>query len=216
MKNSNIIFHYTLSSVLLLLGFTIISCSGHSSTKLNDTAKQTPVDTIRKKVKSKLQQEKDDGVPSTDEILDGVRKSYKDTIKVDTTFIVMKHDTMRVKFRHYCTYDGKINLPNRYLKIYDIPKFQTHDFISSLELKINSKVVFKGIIKKEDFGSLLDDELKKYAVLISPNVKLSNNSLAIQYSISVPLSDVGKGVVMKIDTSGNKTYNGQLTPQLPN
>jgi len=204
MKNPNIIFHYTLSSVLLVLGFSIISCSGHSSTNLTDTVKKTTVDTVRKKAKSKLQQEKDDGVPSTDEILDDVRKSYKDTIRVDTTFILMKHDTMTVKFRHYCTYDGKINLPTRYLKIYGIQKFQTHDFISALEVKINSKVVFKGIIKKEDFGSLLDDELKRYAVLMSPNVKLSNNSLAIQYSISVPLSDVGKGFTVKIDTSGNK------------
>jgi hypothetical protein len=77
---------------------------------------------------------------------------------------------MRVKLRHYCTYDGKINLPPLYIKMYHLSKFRTHNFVSALEVKINSKLVFKGIIKKEDFEKLLFNQLKNYGVLLYPNV----------------------------------------------
>ena len=188
----------------LLLSLSIFSCA-HHSTNHNDTLKQATTDTIPKaKPKSELQQEKDDGAPSLSSILNDQLKSYRDTIRIDTTFYINGHDTMHISLRHYCTYDNKINLPARYLKIHNLTEFKTHSFISALKVKINSKVIFKGFIKKEDFEKLLDDELKKYAVLIGPNVELSNNGLSIQYSISVPLSDVGKGVTIKIDTSGNK------------
>jgi aspartate carbamoyltransferase regulatory subunit len=122
----------------------------------------------------------------------------------------MGHHKMTVEFRHYCTFDRKVNLPAKFLKIYNIKEFKTHDFISAVQINVNSKLVFSGIIKKEDFRSLLNDELNKYAVLISPNITLTNNSLAIQYSASVPLTDVGKGVVMKIDALGNKHISDDL------
>ncbi|WP_040626188.1 hypothetical protein [Mucilaginibacter paludis] len=198
----NIVKISSMFSVITLSVF-IMSCSGQSANNRSVVVKDTAP-------KAKVKQyphhdEGDDGpTPSISSILDDVRKSYKDTVKVDTTFLINRDNKMTVKLRHYCTYDNKINLPARYLKIYNLSKFQTHDFISALEVTINSRVVFKGLIKKEDFEKLLDDELKKYAVLMSPNVKLSNNILSIQYSLSVPLSDVGKVFTMKIDTSGNK------------
>jgi hypothetical protein len=165
----------------------------------NDTTHKAKI-----KQKSKLQQEKDDGSPSTKSILEDQLKSYKEIIKMDTSFILNERDTVKVKLKHYCTYDNKINLPPRYLKIYHITKFKTHNFISSLNVKINSKLVFKGFIKKDDFINLLDKELKSYGVLSSPNVEFTDNSLLIQYSISVPLSDVGKGFTIKIDSAGKK------------
>jgi len=88
--------------------------------------------------------------------------------------------------------------------MYNLSSFQTHDFISALEFRLNSKVVFNGFIKKEDFKNLLDDELRKYGVLLYPNLEVVDNGIAIQYSISVPLSDVGKGFTVEIDTLGKE------------
>lgn len=210
MKNKTITLSCISFLLLSLLSFNIISCSCHSPNP-NTTSKKTTIDTIitdtiipQAKSKSKLQQEKDDGVLSNSDILDDQLSSYKDTVKIDTTFLLKGHDMMTVKLRHYCTYDNKINLPTRYLKIYNLTEFHTHNFLSALNVKINSKEIFNGFIKKEDFEKLLDDELRKYAILLYPNVHLSNDRLEIQYSISVPLSDVGKGFTIQIDNLGNK------------
>lgn len=190
---------------LLLGSLNLINCINYSQEPTNTTRKVT-YDTItpKKISNSKLQQEKDDGEPSLTQILDDLRESYKDTTKIDTTFLLNGIDTVTVELRHYCTYDYKINLPVRYRRMYKLSSFQTHDFISTLEFRLNSKVIFKGFIEKEDFRNLLDDELKKYGVLLYPNLEVEDNGIAIQYSISVPLSDVGRGFIVEIDTLGKK------------
>ncbi|MGZ3761560.1 MAG: hypothetical protein ACXVAY_18665 [Mucilaginibacter sp.] len=193
------------ASVFSVITFSIflMGCPGQSANSKSGIV----IDTVAK-VKIKKYPHHDEGddgpTPSISSILNDVLKSYRDTIKVDTTFLINGNQKMTVKLRHYCTYDNKISLPARNLKIYNLSKFHTHDFISALEVTINAKVVFKGLIKKDDFEKLLDDELRKYAVLLDPTVELSNNSLSIQYSISVPLSDVGKGFTLNIDTLGLK------------
>jgi len=190
---------------LILGGLNLVKCMNYSQKPTNTTKKVTYDTIIPKKVSnSKLQQEKDDGEPSLTQILDDLRESYKDTTKIDTTFLLNGIDTVTVELRHYCTYDYKINLPVRYRRMYNLSSFQTHDFISALEFRLNSKVIFNGFIKKEDFKNLLDNELRKYGVLLYPNLEVADNGIAIQYSISVPLSDVGKGFTVEIDTLGKE------------
>jgi hypothetical protein len=206
MKNQSKLSSNTLILLLLLSCFLIYGYSGFAVNNNNrGILKNVDNDTIpRANKKSTLKQKNDNREPTTKSILEDLRKSYKKPVKIDTIFLLNGQDTMKVKLKHYCTYDGKINLPLQYLKMYNLTKLQTHDFMSTLEVKINSKVIFKGLIKKADFAELLDDRLKKYGVLLYPNVEFSNDSLAIQYSIAVPLTDGGKGFTMKIDRSGNK------------
>jgi hypothetical protein len=189
--------------LLITLSVFIIGCSNRSGRNktldIKDTASKGNVKTFPH------HDEGDDGPsPSLANILNDVLKSYKYTVKVDTSFLVNKRDTITIKLRHYCTYDNKINLPARYLKMYGLSTFRTHNFISALLVKRNSRVIFNGSIKKEDFDKLLDNEFKKYATLSAPNIKLVDGGLSIQYSITVPLTDVGKSVTMKIDTLGNQ------------
>ena len=191
--------------LLILVSLNLITCMSNSQ-KPDETFKKIKKDTIihTKELDSELQQEKDEGVPSLTQILNDLRDSYKDTTRIDTTFLLNGIDTVTVKVRHFCTYDHKIDVPARYLKMYNLSSFQTHDFISFLDFKINSNEVFKGFIKKEDFRNFLDEELRKYGVLLYPNLEVSKIGIALQYSISVPLSDVGKGFTIRIDTLGKK------------
>lgn len=165
-------------------------------------------DTTHKSAKNKQsnQKKKTGGELMTNDILRDQIKSYKSVIRIDTSFSVNGKDTIRVLLRHYCTYDSKINVPSQYLKLYGLTKFKTHDFVSSLIVKVNSKTIFKGAIKKDNFNKVLDDKLIRYGVLISPNVEFVNDSLAVQYSISIPLTDIGKGVKVSIDTSGKAKF----------
>lgn len=214
MKNKLFRLFYIL--FLLLLNFSLLCCTDRSSksdTSANNTAtdtittqKQTSPDTPITTEKSRLNLplEDDDSSFSTSQILKDELSSYKDTLKIDTTFVMNSKDTMTVELRHYCTYDKKIDLPVQYLTIYNLTKFQTHDFITSLKFKMNSKTIFNSYIRKADFEKLLDGPLKEYGVLLYPDIESSSKGLSLRYSISVPLSDVGNGFTILIDTSGNK------------
>lgn len=143
--------------------------------------------------------------PQLDSIKGEVLRSYNDTIKVDSTEIADNGDTVSVKFRQYCSYDNKISVPQEYLDIYGISKFQTHDFISEVEFKINSTIIYKGVISKNDFSRSLTSRLKKYGVLYySPDLSISGKRLSIDYNISIPLSGEGWGYTISIDSTGKK------------
>jgi len=154
---------------------------------------------------SQTQKLKDLDRSTLDSIRNDVLDSYKDTIKVDTSVIIGKGDTVTVKFRHYCTYDKKINIPQEYLNIYKLSKFQTHNFVSQIEFKINSKTIYNGLITKDDFKRSLSDELKRYGVLkYSPDISISGKTVSIEYGIGIPLAGTELGYIMKIDSTGGK------------
>jgi hypothetical protein len=167
----------------------------------------TQTDTTRKpkqKIKSQPRLE-DDPTPTLKSILHDELKRHHEITKVDTLFLLKRGDTLKVKLRHYCTYDGKINLPPRYLHMYGLKKFKAHNFITALQVKRNGRLIFKGFIKKDDFLNLLDDSLKKYGVLLFTNVEFDQDGLKIQYSITIPLTDVGRGFTLTISKLGEKT-----------
>ncbi|MFC0515669.1 hypothetical protein ACFFGT_15725 [Mucilaginibacter angelicae] len=140
-----------------------------------------------------------------DSIKDAVLRSYRDTIKVDSTEIADNGDTVSVKFRHYCSYDNKISVPQEYLDVYGISEFQTHNFISEVEFKINSRIIYKGAISKNDFSKSISMRLKKHGVLYySPDLSISGKRLSIDYNINIPLSGEGWGYTISIDSTGKK------------
>jgi hypothetical protein len=77
--------------------------------------------------KTKLQQGDDDPTPSLKSILKDEFKSYNEVTRVDTAFKLKDGQIMKIKLRHYCTYDGKISLPHQYLRMYHLSKFRTHN-----------------------------------------------------------------------------------------
>jgi hypothetical protein len=183
----------------ILICFSVLFCFSQTLRK-QTTAK----DTIHKTSPPKHLAEDDDPEPSLATILSDQLKSYKHVVKIDTTFLLSPHDTLTVKLRHYCVYDDDIDLPSNWIKMYNLKKFRAHNFVTALTMKLNNSVVFNGLIKKKDFNELLDNNLKKYAVLLVPAIKASSNGLMLGYSISVPLADIGHEFTMNIDTLGNK------------
>ena len=189
--------------LVIFFALFLVNCSGHANHS-SDTTKKSKVSTDPKKEAVIKPQPEDDPEPSPEEIYNDLMKRYNEVIKIDTTFILNGHDTVTAKFTHYCTFDGNINLPDQYLVDFHLKKFQTHDFESKLELKLNSKTIFNSKITKKDFIILADEYLGKYGTLFFPSVRTSQTgkSISIHYSFVIPLTDVGKGVSMEIDTLG--------------
>ncbi|MDR3695142.1 hypothetical protein [Mucilaginibacter sp.] len=154
---------------------------------------------------SQVQLLKDKGKHALDSIRNEVLRSYNDTVRIDTA-VIEKGDTIKVKFRHYCTYDKKISTPREYLDIYKLSEFITHNFVSEIEFKINSKIVYKGLITKHDFNGSLSDDQKKYGVLNyhRPDISISGKTISIEYGIGIPISGRELGYEMEIDSTGKK------------
>ena len=93
--------------------------------------------------------------------------------------------------------------------MYKLDSFVTHNFMTELVLKKNNKVLTKKEVVKKDFTPFLTDQLKEYAVLLSPSVNLSQMGINLDYSISIPLTDVGVGVTMILKYNGSVTYTGR-------
>lgn len=49
-------------------------------------------------------------------------------------------------------------------------------------------------------------EEEKYGALFYSGFKLLNDSIELHYSISIPLTDVGIGVVIRLDRDGRIVY----------
>jgi len=187
--------------------FNAYSCSRSQIKTLPDTIKKN------KRVGKKSNLEEGYVGPTWDEVMGELLKRYKDTVKFDDTYKLPNGDILKVKFRHYCTFDGKIIIPHRYLwGDHKLKSFKTHSFESLLDIKLNSKTTFHGIITKNDFKSEFRDSLKQYAILQFPYVKVVNGTVFITYTLGIPLTDVGKGVKMQVDINGIKTIVPEQVP----
>ena len=119
-----------------LIPVLLFSCCGQTVHKNHLTNKDSTVKSNAKQYPH--HDEGDDGpTPSLSSIMDDELKSYKETVKFDSIFVLKSKDTMAVKLRYFYTYDNKIKLPSNYVKIYNLKTFQTHNFITTLNLKVN-------------------------------------------------------------------------------
>lgn len=145
--------------------------------------------------------EKDDVAPNLNEVRREFIKSYNQPIEVDTFFVV-ENKKFKLILKHYCTHDSALIVPAKYN--FDTNKdFRTHNFKSDLVLISGDDTVFKKAIDKKLFNKLLNPEEISYGTLLYPNVYLEDDSIGVQYSLSIPATDVGQPVNIKIDTVGN-------------
>jgi hypothetical protein len=85
-------------------------------------------------------------------------------------------------------------------------RFMAHSLKTDIVVEKNGIRILDKRIEKKDFGSLLDPGLKEYAVLQYGYMKTLNDTICIDYSISVPLTDVGIGVRASISKDGSIHY----------
>lgn len=187
-----------------LIAFIFLTLLGCSSGE-NKSTTQADATKTSKQIDSTKAAAKVDTTEEEDESQVDVRKeliaSYEKPILIDTFFI---DDSKKVEavFRYLCTRDSAIKVPARYN--FDTKKdFVTHDFISDLTLLSGKDTLFKKQITKSTFDNLIDSSLKKYATLLFPVFSIDNDSIKIEYSITIPVTDVGVGVYVKFGKNGN-------------
>ncbi len=143
-------------------------------------------------------------------------KTYKDTVNKDTSFFINGTDKVEIKVRYYCTYDKKIVLTGQYLEIYDAKghlvkapdKFVTHNFVSDVKVKLNSKPIFNGIVKKENFANQgLEDDLKQFGVLAFQAISKYSRGFTIYFRIGIPTNEYrGEVATLDFDSAGRSSF----------
>jgi hypothetical protein len=183
---------------ILLIIALFFSCTNNASKSYtkNDTSL----------VKIKKQLVKSNHNHELDSALEDYLKGYKTPYTKDTSFLV-GNDTLRIKIKHYCLLDSAISLPERYLTIYNLDSFITHNFESKIQLIKNEMLILNTIVKKESFAQFLNPELAKYGVLLYPGVRKEDDRIFIDYSISIPLTDVGIPVNIELKGDGTIIYS---------
>jgi hypothetical protein len=141
------------------------------------------------------------GGPSFVEIRDDYVKGYYARLNIDTSFFV-GDDTIRFQYQYHCKMDSAVIVPKKYVNIYGLENFVTHNFTSSVLITQQDKTILKREINKNDFDKVLEDPLKEYAVMLYPYLHYYADSITINYSISIPLTDLGIGVAAIIKPDG--------------
>jgi len=130
-----------------------------------------------------------------------------DKVKIlDTTFII-NGLTYDIKCRHFCKKDNGLTIPKKYNP--DIKKdFKTHNFATKLTITIGKNIILNKTIEKSDFKNHLDTTLNRYATLLFPYISLTNDTISVNYSISIPGTDVGRAFSFRIGKDGHFVVNG--------
>jgi hypothetical protein len=118
-------------------------------------------------------------------------------------------DTFRLNVKHYCLWDSAIKVPKKYVYMYKLDSFVTHNFATDIKLDKNNSTILQKTIYKRDFNKFLRPQLRDYGALLCPEMSLSNDTIQSGYSISIPLTDVGIGLTMGIDHNGHIFEKGE-------
>lgn len=140
-------------------------------------------------------------------------KRYSEKNVIDTCFYGLNNKIINLKFEYYCLFDT-LTIPTKYDWGNSPHNFKTHNFASHVVLSVDSKKIVSRTITKEDFKKVLDESLIKYGVLLYPNIRgfdKETGLISIQYSLSIPLTDVGTSVKLDIALDG-KLFFGSDTP----
>ena len=130
---------------------------------------------------------------------------YAKTEIIDTTFKDKNGNEIKVVSKYYCLFDSKIVVPKIFVWEDTTKTFTTHNFANDIKIIINKSTVFNKTITKRLFENDIEDESqKKYAVLFSPNFHFDNERevFIFNYSLSIPLTDLGTGRCIEIDKAG--------------
>ena len=133
--------------------------------------------------------------------LEQIRKDF--ISEYDSTFeTTLQTGPYSFVVKHFCTFDSAITVPAGFNFDTGRP-FRTHNFESTIFIIRDGDTLSTTSITKPLFHPFLFDALDSFAVLFDPSVALEDDSLKLFYSISIPVTDVGVGVALKMDTTGN-------------
>jgi hypothetical protein len=141
---------------------------------------------------------------SFEQMLNDYRQLYKNDFKIDTIG-VSKRDTFLVKLEHQCLFDS-VTIPKKYSWSERPSDWIAHNFRSMISISSpSSKVLVEREVTKELFSKFLSTDVQTYGVLMEPTFRgfsEEKNTFGFFYSISIPMTDVGKGLLLEIGTDG--------------
>lgn len=149
---------------------------------------------------------REQGTPSFKEEKGRYLESYNDVENIDTSFVNGK-DILHVKVKYYCLRNSVLRIP----RIYNFAEkrkkdFVTHEFASDVLITNNKDTLFNKVVLSNWFYPIIGTQLKRYGILFSPNISKFNRikgEVVLQYSISIPITDIGVGVYLVVDKYGN-------------
>jgi hypothetical protein len=203
-------------SILLLIALGIwTSCNSQSSVKSTDSSKvsdtsKKAADAKQKAIDAQMAEgarpESEEETPSPAEERERLSKSYNEVKKIDT-ILKAGNDSLHLQLKYYCIKDSTLVIPKKYVFGEKSPKdFITHDFASEIVITQNGQTIFNKTIRKGNFNSVITDQLKSYGILMKPYLSTTNgdkDQVVLDYSISIPGSEIGTGVSLTINKKGD-------------
>ena len=175
---------------VLICSLAISACNSTKSEKLAVLSERSVQDTsftARQQIESKRKLE----------------ALYDEKLSVDTVF-VLDSDSLAVHFEFFCPKETELTIPADYYELGG--DFKAYDFVSRFQLSNENQVLNNELIEKSTFDSLLSEELRKYGILMSPSIKVSDDGsfVRIHYSITIPGTDIGTSTSIYFDHFGGR------------
>ena len=187
---------------LLGIVFLTSSCGAPNSNKDASFGKTNDTMALGEKVESdKIDRlEKDSEL---NEIVKSFDSLVLDTVIIDSVFNVGA-DKVEFLFKHYANRAKEKLVPEKYTRIYGLCSYVVPEFVSSIQLKREDAIVLDTILNKDIFIEMLPAELVENGTMLYPSISFDKYGMVIRYSVSIPLTDIGKRVLLHMD------YNGGL------
>ncbi|RUA28566.1 MAG: hypothetical protein DSY77_15885 [Bacteroidetes bacterium] len=197
------VYFFLLKTASILLIISLYSCGNKSTEAEKSTVKnEDDMNTITENIEEETEDEYE--LMKQDYI-----SNYNKEVNIDSTIFIGK-DTFLINFSYKCLYDSSIAIPAKYNWGDDNNEFITHNFISNITIKKGSNILFDKDVSKHYFSSLLSAQLMDFGVLLYPKFRGVNNSdekyFEFHYSVSIPLTDVGKGVTLYVSKTGKSHF----------
>jgi len=129
--------------------------------------------------------------------------SLYDLKKVVDSLMPFSGENVELLFEYYGLRDEPKVIPGSYYELGG--DFKTFELVAYLELALGDSVVFEQVIKPSTFKDILSEELQKYGSLLFPSFRgltPDSSEVAIHFSITVPATDIGKGVTFFVNSDG--------------
>lgn len=127
-------------------------------------------------------------------------KNYSKKYLIDTAF----DGDIKVVAEYYCLFDSTVIIPQEYIWEGGMQRFITHNYKTNLRIYKKGDMIFCDTIAKQNFSCVNDSTLNNYGILMSPTVKFDSSKVELQYSFSIPVTDIGQAVKMVYNLKDGK------------
>lgn len=136
--------------------------------------------------------------PTLESIVHDFVSKSTDPVHMDSSF-TFNDAPYRLKVNYYCLFDSALIVPMQYVEMYGMMEFITNNYAADIKLFKNDDEILDTTISKNDFikKAKVKDPIK-YRLLFQPVINISPESVAVNFSLSVPLTDIGEKVVFPL------------------